>query len=67
MRKDLLDQVVFPDQTFGHPNYDGSFRFKFYHFGEWHEIIIDDHLPCKIRYYIILLKYQIDCCTPYNT
>ena len=48
MRKDLLDQVVFPDQTFG-PNYDGSFRFKFYHFGEWHEIIIDDYLPCNIR------------------
>ena len=47
MRKDLLDQVVFPDQTFG-PNYDGSFRFKFYHFGEWHEIIIDDYLPCNI-------------------
>ena len=49
MRSDLLDQVIFPDQSFRHPNYDGKFWFKFYHFGEWHEIFIDDHLPCDIR------------------
>ena len=47
MRKDLLDQVVFPNQTFDSPNYDGSFHFKFYHFGQWQEIIVDDYLPCK--------------------
>ena len=46
MRSDLLDQVIFPDQSFRHPNYVGSFRFRFYHFGKWNEIVIDDHLPC---------------------
>ena len=27
--------------------YCGMFRFKFWHYGEWRTVIIDDRLPCK--------------------
>ena len=29
-------------------DYSGIFRFKFWKFGKWVEIVIDDRLPCKI-------------------
>ncbi|XP_042882678.1 calpain-11-like isoform X2 [Penaeus japonicus] len=40
----FLDRVVPPDQAFDH-TYCGIFRFRFWHFGEWVEVIIDDRLP----------------------
>ncbi|XP_066137675.1 calpain-9-like isoform X1 [Euwallacea fornicatus] len=42
----FLDRVVPNDQGFdaGH-NYCGAFRFRFWHFGEWREVIVDDRLP----------------------
>ncbi|XP_074598545.1 calpain-9-like isoform X2 [Brevipalpus obovatus] len=41
----LLDRVVPSDQSFLSGQYCGIFRFRFWHFGEWAEVIIDDKLP----------------------
>ena len=49
MRKDLLDQVILPNQSFVE-NYKGSFKFRFWHFGKWHKVKIDDFLPVKTKY-----------------
>jgi len=40
----FLDRVVPPDQNFEH-GYCGVFRFRFWHFGDWVEVLIDDRLP----------------------
>ncbi|XP_069705576.1 calpain-1 catalytic subunit-like isoform X2 [Periplaneta americana] len=41
----FLDRVVPPDQTFDPASYCGLFRFRFWHFGEWKDVLIDDRLP----------------------
>jgi len=40
----FLDRVVPPDQNFEH-GYCGVFRFRFWHFGDWVEVLVDDRLP----------------------
>ena len=40
----FLDRVVPPDQAFDQ-TYCGIFRFRFWVFGEWIEVIVDDRLP----------------------
>ncbi|CAG0918880.1 unnamed protein product, partial [Notodromas monacha] len=41
----LLERVVPPDQYFDEHSYCGMFRFRFWHFGEWLEVLVDDRLP----------------------
>ncbi|XP_018324293.1 calpain-9 isoform X2 [Agrilus planipennis] len=42
----FLERVVPPDQGFDTlHSYCGVFRFRFWHFGEWREILVDDKLP----------------------
>ncbi|KAJ9593988.1 hypothetical protein L9F63_014583, partial [Diploptera punctata] len=41
----FLDRVVPPDQTFDPATYCGVFRFRFWHFGEWKDVLVDDRLP----------------------
>lgn len=43
--KELFDAVCPSDQGFDEPTYCGMFRFNFWRFGEWVEVIIDDFLP----------------------
>ncbi|XP_023330872.1 calpain-9 [Eurytemora carolleeae] len=40
----FLDRVVPPDQNF-EQGYCGVFRFRFWHFGDWVEVLVDDRLP----------------------
>ncbi|XP_059369844.1 calpain-1 catalytic subunit-like [Carassius carassius] len=42
----LLDQVVPPGQDFQR-GYNGCFRFRFWQYGEWTEVQIDDRLPTE--------------------
>ncbi|XP_026137436.1 calpain-1 catalytic subunit-like [Carassius auratus] len=42
----LLDQVVPPGQDF-QSGYNGRFRFRFWQYGEWTEVQIDDRLPTE--------------------
>lgn len=45
----FLERVVPPEQSFSQ-GYCGIFRFRFWRFGDWVEIIVDDRLPtCKGR------------------
>ncbi|CAH8843229.1 unnamed protein product [Trichobilharzia szidati] len=44
MHKNLFEQVVSIDQSFT-KEYCGLFRFHFWHYGEWKEVVIDDRLP----------------------
>ncbi|CAH3140847.1 unnamed protein product [Porites lobata] len=43
--EELFYAVCPPDQSFDPGNYCGMFRFNFWRFGEWVEVIIDDYLP----------------------
>jgi calpain, invertebrate len=45
MHQELFSRVVSSDQTFSSGDYCGMFRFNFWSFGEWKEVVVDDRLP----------------------
>ena len=42
---DYIERIVPHDQTFEEEYYAGIFRFRFWRFGEWIEVVVDDQLP----------------------
>ncbi|CAF5016803.1 unnamed protein product, partial [Rotaria sp. Silwood1] len=46
LHKRFLEQVIPQDQTFDESDYAGIFHFRFWLYGEWLDVVIDDQLPC---------------------
>ena len=45
MHKDMFGKVVPLDQSFEKGDYIGAFRFRFWRYGKWEEVVVDDYLP----------------------
>ncbi|XP_025084605.1 calpain-B-like [Pomacea canaliculata] len=61
--KSLLHKVVPPDQNFG-SEYAGIFRFNFWQYGKWREVIVDDRLPTRegrLEYAASTTKHEFWC------
>lgn len=42
---EYINKVIPSDQTFDDNDYAGIFRFRFWRYGKWVEVVVDDLLP----------------------
>ena len=47
IHKDMFAKIVPLDQSFEKGDYIGAFRFRFWRYGKWEEVVVDDYLPTK--------------------
>ena len=52
----IVANVIPPNQGFDDNDYSGMFYFRFWVYGDWYDVVIDDKLPCS-RYYDKQLVY----------
>lgn len=58
--KRLLDRVVPPEQNFSNDWYAGVFHFRFWQYGNWVDVIVDDLLPTVHGRLIFIRSNQIN-------
>lgn len=58
---EIFKNVVNFENTFNSPNYTGKFKFRFWRFGKWIDIIIDDYLPVDNNNQLIFARNTKHC------